>query len=95
MKGNSTLGALLAPDQLDVAQIDKGAKRLAENEDQILLVNGVRQDDQTAAQTEIPENFRHNALFGAFTVNPLEQEAHHEKALTQKADRNPDCHLGM
>ena len=83
------------PNHLDVADIDNRAEALAKDKHNVFLMDGIGQDNEAARQTEIPENFRHDALLGALAINPLENKAHHEKRLAEEADKNPQCEFRL
>ena len=80
----------LAPDQLNIANIDEGAEALAQDENKVLFVNGIGQHDQPAPEAKIPEDFGDDALLDALAVNPLNDKAHHKKALTEKTYGDPE-----
>lgn len=80
-------------DKVDVAQIDEDAETLTQDKNQILLMKGVCKNDQSAAEAEIPEDFRHDAFFGAFAGDPLHDKAHHEQALAEEADKSPQSQV--
>ena len=79
----------LAPDEVQIARIDKQAGALAENENQVLPVNRIRAQGKPAADAEIPECVRNNAIPGFFRGDPLHDKAHGEHGLTKKAYDNP------
>jgi hypothetical protein len=81
--------------KVDVEQIDEQPQPLPQYKDKVLLMNSIDQNDQPAAQAEIPEYFRHHALLGAFAGDPLQDKAHHEHALPEEANKGPQGQMGV
>ncbi len=75
--------------KMQVPQVDDHACTLPGNEDRVALVDCIGKENQTAADTEVPELNRNNAPLCALTVQPLHKEPHEEHALSQKSDDQP------
>ena len=63
---------------------------LARNEDRIASPQGVAQKHQAAAQTQVPEDRRDDALPAPLRGDPLHEEAGGEEGLPSQADGYPD-----
>jgi hypothetical protein len=76
-------------DEVDIAQVYEQTQTLPEHKDQILLMDGIDEENQTAAQAKIPENLGNDTLFNALAGDPLHDETHHEQTLSKQADNRP------
>src|SRR3569623_3215619 len=85
--GGGTLAAA-AQHELQIAQIDKNAERLTDDEDRILAIQCVAEQHDAAADREHPERRRHDAAAGALGCDPLHDEAHREEKLRHIAEQN-------
>src|SRR3990172_710510 len=86
--------ALLAPDEVEIAQVDQEARALAQHEHRVLAVDRVDQQRGSPADREEPERNRDHALFLAFGGDPLDKKAAREERLTEKAHRQPEVLCG-
>jgi hypothetical protein len=77
---------MLAPNQIEVPEIDQGARSLTNHEDRISAVKGVREQCHTATEGKEPEGDRDHALLPSLRGYPLDDEPHREECLAQKPD---------
>src|ERR1700752_2992477 len=82
--------ALLATDQVEVAQVHEQAGPLAEDEDGVQAVDGVDQQGEAAAAGEEPERDGYRAPLLALGGDPLNEEAPREERLSEEAHRQPE-----
>ena len=87
--GSNLQASSLLPDQLYITQINKQAERLAEDEYRILFVQRVRQQNDPAADTEVPESRGNNTLLLFFALKPLHDESGGEQELPHQTECYP------
>lgn len=80
----------LVPNKLQVSDVNEHASRLANHKHEVLPVNGIRQQDYSTADTEVPEHRWHNASFFAFAAKPLHDESGCEQELPGQTECYPD-----
>src|SRR5690606_14643442 len=76
-------------EQVQVAQVDQQAARLARDEDRVAAMDGVDQQDGAAKQAEPPERARDDAAAGPLGGNPLQEEAGGKRELSQETHHQP------
>src|SRR5271156_3136241 len=90
----------VAQHEIEVAQIDKDAERLAGDEDGVLAVERIEQKEEAAEDGKYPESQRDDAVAGALRRDPLHPKARREQKLRRDAKRDPpiepgDEHVGQ
>src|SRR5712692_10709744 len=86
--------ALLAPDQVEVAQVHEQAGPLTEDEDGVQAVDGVDQQGEATADREEPERDGNHALLLPLGGDPLDEEPAREERLSEESHRQPEMLLG-
>src|ERR1019366_3784415 len=76
-------------DEIQIADVDHEAKRLARDENRIAAIQRIDQQQYAAADREKPERHRDHALARAFGCNPLHHKAHGEKPLRHEPENDP------
>ncbi|GAB6112326.1 hypothetical protein JCM14713_20840 [Desulfomicrobium salsuginis] len=70
----------------NIAEVDDETRGLSNDEDNIPTENRVNEEEQTAKQAEIPEIDGNYAAALFFRDNPLPEEAHEKKGLSDKTN---------
>src|SRR6188474_3141059 len=73
--GSGRAGAALLHQEMQIAQIDHAIGDVTDDEYRIGAINRISQQDQAAADTEIPECQRKYAAALTFAADPLDQPA--------------------
>ena len=71
--------------QVEIPEVDQKAAGLPDGKNDILADNRVDKQQETAAQTEIPEGGRYEAAAVLFRIEPLDEKAHEKKGLAGKS----------
>src|SRR4030095_16223337 len=92
-RGSRSAGPGVA-NEVEIARVHEEPGGLADHEHRIPPVDRVGQERQAAAQGEIPEVSRDDALALALGRNPLDEKARREEGLAEKADAEPELIRG-
>ena len=87
-------GALCVPRSMNedqISDIHHRSNGLSRNKHRVHSVNRIRERDQSADETHVPERNGHSALRGSLRSDPLHHPTAEEEPLTQEADTDPDC----
>jgi hypothetical protein len=75
----------MARDQIEVAQINEYARRLADDKYRVFTVKRVSKESYPSCQAEIPESFWNHTAPDALALNPLDDKAHGKERLPGKS----------
>lgn len=76
-------------DQLHITQVNEQPQCLAEDKHRILFVQRIRQQHDSAADTEVPEGRGNNTLLLFFALKPLHDESGGEQELPHQTEYYP------
>lgn len=80
----------LAPDQLEIPQIDEQATGLTRDKDGIKAVDGVAKQGGPAQDAEIPKSNGNDAAALFLALQPLHEKSHGKEGLTRKSHDQPN-----
>lgn len=80
---------MLVSKQLQVPGIQKRQEQIPKNHRQFIHMEGVDQGDDTAPETDVPEDGWHDDAFVALGMQPLHNKTGTEKQIAHEAECGP------
>lgn len=90
MRGSCHARLVFPPDEMQIAGVDEKARELTDDEDGVGAIDRVGEQGRASGEAEIPEGDGHDAAATSFAGEPLHEETHREKCLTEQADTEPN-----
>jgi hypothetical protein len=88
-QNHAAITASLPANQHEVSNVDREATPLSDGEHGIASVERVREQHNSASETQPPERDRNGASLGSLAHDPLREEPEREERLAAEADENP------
>jgi hypothetical protein len=84
---------LLFIDEIEISEIDKIPGEISQDKNRVHPMDGVKKDNQSSYQTEVPERDWNDTLLFPLGGDPLNKESHGEHRLADEPEDKPEVEL--